>query len=187
MTTIANAYINALLADAAYVNLLNEPLDSTSNNRILQDRLTSTQADYLAANVEVASIANYSDIPFVGSGFDATVWRGKEGTEFAGQTFVSLGGKGARLALKRWTRARRRWNWSSRTDWATRCWLRARCGWAAWMVQPCVHGAYQSRFWTPCKGKREALRYNGRLSSKQQSQAQFKQHSLLKASAKSPS
>ncbi len=31
MTKIADTYINALLADAAYVNLLSEPLDSDSN------------------------------------------------------------------------------------------------------------------------------------------------------------
>ena len=31
MTTIAKAYVNALLADAAYVDLLDEPLNSPGN------------------------------------------------------------------------------------------------------------------------------------------------------------
>ncbi len=92
MTTIANAYINALLADAAYIDLVNEPLDSPTNRRVLGDRMTPTLAAYLAANFEVASVVNSSDIPLVGSGFDATVWRGKAGGDFAGQVFVSTRG-----------------------------------------------------------------------------------------------
>jgi hypothetical protein len=85
MTTITNAYINALLADAAYVNLLNEPLNSSGNQDLLSTRMTPTLAAYIAANFEVASVANYSDIPFFGSGFDATVWRGKAGGSKRGQ------------------------------------------------------------------------------------------------------
>ena len=92
MKIITNAYINALLADAAYVDLLNEPLDSPTNRRNLADRLTPTQAAYLASNFEVASTANESDNPLAGSGFDAVVWRGRAGGEFAGQTYVSMRG-----------------------------------------------------------------------------------------------
>lgn len=93
MTTIANAYINALLADAAYVDLANEPLDSPTNRRVLGDLLTPTLAAYLAANFEVASAINSSDNPLTGgSGFDATVWRGKAGGDYAGQIFVSTRG-----------------------------------------------------------------------------------------------
>ena len=82
---IQTAYINALLADAAYV-------DANSLATDLPKRMTPTQAAYIAANFEVASAINTSDIPFVGSGFDAVVWRGKAGTEFAGQVFVSMRG-----------------------------------------------------------------------------------------------
>ncbi len=92
MTKIADAYINALLADASYVDLVDEPLNSPANIESLGKRLTTTQADYLAANFEIASLVNTSDIPFVGSGFDATVWRGKAGGEYAGQVFVSMRG-----------------------------------------------------------------------------------------------
>jgi hypothetical protein len=35
MTTISNAYINALLADAAYVDLLAEPLNTSGNKDLL--------------------------------------------------------------------------------------------------------------------------------------------------------
>lgn len=93
MTTITSTYINALLADASYVDVLKEPLDSPTNRRNLADRLTPTQAAYLAANFEVASVENTStDIPLVDSGFDAVVWRGKQGGEYAGQIFVSMRG-----------------------------------------------------------------------------------------------
>ena len=67
--------------------------------------MTPALAVYIAANFEVASSINTSDIPLIGSGFDATVWRGKTGTEFACQTFVSMpgtepNGKGGRLASR---------------------------------------------------------------------------------------
>lgn len=92
MTKIANSYVNALLADAAYVDLAKEPLDSATNKAVLEERLTPIQAAYLAANFEIISIVNVSDMPLQGSGFDATVWRGKSGGEFADQVFVSMRG-----------------------------------------------------------------------------------------------
>lgn len=92
MTTITNAYINALLADAAYVDLLKAPLDSEANKTELNRSLTTAQADFLAANFEIASSINTSDVPLLGSGFDAVVWRGKPGGEYAGQVFVSMRG-----------------------------------------------------------------------------------------------
>lgn len=91
MTTITNAYINALLSDASYVDL-SVGATPADINEASKKRLTPTQAAYLAANFEVASVINTSDIPLLGSGFDATVWRGKAGTEFAGQVFVSMRG-----------------------------------------------------------------------------------------------
>jgi hypothetical protein len=50
MTNIANTYINALLADAAYVNLLPEPLNSSGNQSLLGSRMTPTLAAYIAGN-----------------------------------------------------------------------------------------------------------------------------------------
>jgi len=55
MTTIAKAYVNALLADAAYVDLLDEPLNSPGNQDLLGKRMTPALAAYIAANFEVVS------------------------------------------------------------------------------------------------------------------------------------
>ncbi len=92
MTAISNAWVNALLADATYVDVLDEPLNSSDNIRRLGERMTPELATYSAANFEVASAINTPDWPALGSGFDATVWRGRAGTEFAGQVFVSTRG-----------------------------------------------------------------------------------------------
>lgn len=92
MTAISNAWVNALLADAAYVDVLDESLNSSDNIRRLGERMTPELATYIAANFEVASAINTPDWPALGSGFDATVWRGRAGTEFAGQVFVSTRG-----------------------------------------------------------------------------------------------
>ena len=60
--------------------------------RDLGGRMTPTLAAYIAANFEVASSINSSDIPLIGSGFDATVWYGKAGGDYADQVFVSMRG-----------------------------------------------------------------------------------------------
>lgn len=98
MTTIANAYINALLADAAYVDLT-QGMSEADMKRDLSELMTPTLAAYIATNFEVASSINTSDIPLIGSGFDATVWRIKSGSELAGsnnenagKTYVSMRG-----------------------------------------------------------------------------------------------
>ncbi|MDB5874493.1 MAG: hypothetical protein JWQ07_3935, partial [Ramlibacter sp.] len=82
---IQNAYINALLADAAYV-------DADLLATDLPKRMTPTLAAYITANFEAVSSINTSDIPLLGSGFDATVWRGRADGDFAGQVFVSMRG-----------------------------------------------------------------------------------------------
>jgi Ca2+-binding RTX toxin-like protein len=92
MTTITQAYINALLADAAYVDLISGPLSNPINLDALSTRMTSIQAAYLDANFEIASSINTSDSPLLGSGFDAVVWRGKPSGEYAGKIFVSMRG-----------------------------------------------------------------------------------------------
>jgi hypothetical protein len=89
MTTnsLHNAFINALLADAAYVDDLNP---GTNLATVLSPRLTPTLAKYLSDNFEVVTQKLTDDI--IESGFDATVWRGKENTPDAGKVYVSMRG-----------------------------------------------------------------------------------------------
>jgi len=98
MSTINQGYIDALLADAAYADVT-RGMNEAQITEALRTRMTPTLAAYIAANFEVASNINKSDIPGVGSGFDATVWRVKSGSELAGpgnvnagQTYVSMRG-----------------------------------------------------------------------------------------------
>ena len=65
----------------------------------LRTTMTPALAAYIAANFKVAGSFNSSDIPLVGSGFDATVWRIKSGSELAGsnnenagKTYISMRG-----------------------------------------------------------------------------------------------
>lgn len=87
MIELSDAYINALLTDASYVDWNADP-DQYIND--LSERLSSTQAVFLVANFEVVTSINTSDI--IDSGFDAVVWRGKLGTDLAGKVFVSIRG-----------------------------------------------------------------------------------------------
>lgn len=87
MTGIANNFINSLLADATYVNVT-ASMDRDRVIEALRPRMTSTQAEFIATNFGVASSITSPD----GSGFDATVWEGRPGTEYAGQVFVSTRG-----------------------------------------------------------------------------------------------
>lgn len=91
MTMLLNSYVNALLADAAYRDVFHGVVRSDLID-ILKNSLTLTQATYVAENFEVINSENKSDVPLVGSGFDAVVWRGKAGGAFAGQVFVSIRG-----------------------------------------------------------------------------------------------
>jgi hypothetical protein len=75
MTTINDTYINALLADAAYVKDLTALSDLQN---LLSPRMTPTLAKYVADNFSVVTQIDSNDL--TGSGFDATVWRGKTGT-----------------------------------------------------------------------------------------------------------
>ena len=91
MSAINQAYVNALLADASYVDTT-RGMNADALETALTTRMTPTLAAYIAANFEVASSINSSDIPLLGSGFDATVWRGRADGDFAGQVFVSARG-----------------------------------------------------------------------------------------------
>ena len=91
MTDASKAYINALLADATYITVT-----STMNRDDIFDelkkRMTPALAQYIADNFEVLSAINTPDAIGEGSGFDATVWKGRAGTPFEGQVFVSTRG-----------------------------------------------------------------------------------------------
>ncbi len=87
MNSIQIAYINALLADAVYVENIGRGEINASR---FESRLTATQANYLAANFTVLSSIESSKS--LGSGFDAIVWQGKAGTPYAGQVYVSMRG-----------------------------------------------------------------------------------------------
>jgi hypothetical protein len=93
MTTINQAYINALLADAAYRSV-NPAMTAQDLSDELTSRMTATQAAFIAANFKVkASVETPNTInPLLGTGFDAVVWEGRENTPYAGQIYVSMRG-----------------------------------------------------------------------------------------------
>ena len=78
-TTMNDAYINALLADASYVKL--------DEGQTFASRLTAPLADFLAHNFEVLNTVNSLD-----GGFNAVVWRGKSTGDYAGKIYVSMRG-----------------------------------------------------------------------------------------------
>jgi hypothetical protein len=90
MTTINDTYINALLADAAYVDDLKDNDSGGDLARKLSPRMTQPQATFIATNFTVASHFESDDSS--GSGFDGTVWRGNDGTPYAGKVYVSMQG-----------------------------------------------------------------------------------------------
>ena len=95
MTTIHDAYINALLADATYALEKNRANGYSGvqlkNLDTLKDRMTPTLANFIGDNFEAVTHIDTSDNPLFGSGCDATVWRGTS-TEYAGKTYVSFTG-----------------------------------------------------------------------------------------------
>jgi len=91
VNTIHNAYIGALLADAAHIDL-DKDMDVGKLVATLKKRMEKDQAKFIAANFEVIASENKRDIPLPGSGFDATVWRGRVGRVYAGEIYVSFRG-----------------------------------------------------------------------------------------------
>ncbi len=91
-TEINSAYINALLADASYVELTNQngevETDPTIIKANLALRITQPLANFITTNFEVLNQEPDSLL----DGFSATVWKGKTGTEYAGQVYVSTRG-----------------------------------------------------------------------------------------------
>lgn len=90
MPTLNDVLINALLADAAYADDLANGLAGVELEVLLEERMTPTLAELLAANFEIAAHHEGDDI--FSSGFDATVWRGKAGSPYAGKIYVSMQG-----------------------------------------------------------------------------------------------
>ena len=88
MQSIQDAFINALLADAAYVDI-NPILDLSEQ---LSSRMTLQLAQLIEDNFTVATSIFTPDNVIDGAGFDAVVWRGKPGTSYAGKLYVSMRG-----------------------------------------------------------------------------------------------
>ena len=89
INSIQNAFVNALLADATYVDGLapgGSALSGTALAEKLSSRLTPDLAKYLADHFEVITQKLTQDQ--TESGFDATVWRSKDD----GQVYVSTRG-----------------------------------------------------------------------------------------------
>jgi hypothetical protein len=88
MTTQMNAtYINALLADASYVQLAEangRVADADTIKANLKERLTEPLAEFITTNFEVLNQTGV-DAFLTLDGFSATVWRGKAGTDYAGR------------------------------------------------------------------------------------------------------
>ena len=87
MTTVNDAFINALLADASYIDRLVPELTGTALADMLAGRMTQDLATYVGKNFAVVEqeFGNSSN-------FDATVWRGNVGTPYAGRVYVSMRG-----------------------------------------------------------------------------------------------
>jgi YD repeat-containing protein len=87
MASINEAFINALLADAAYVDDLRRGLSGEDLASTLAGRMTLSLAEYIGKNFTVIE-----QVGGLTSGFDATIWRGNVGTAYADQVFVSIRG-----------------------------------------------------------------------------------------------
>ncbi|ODS22975.1 hypothetical protein AB835_11265 [Candidatus Endobugula sertula] len=90
METINHTYINALLADAAYVEKLNEADNPGALVTALTGRMTIDLAEFIADNFTVLTQEDNNQDG--GSSFDSTVWKGNAGTAYADQVYVSMRG-----------------------------------------------------------------------------------------------
>ena len=87
MSNISFAYINAILSDAAYIDIPNGVIRERDlkPDAPLSTRMTPPLARFIADNFEV--ISNRLGNDFTGSGFDAIVWKGRQGTPYEGKVF----------------------------------------------------------------------------------------------------
>jgi YD repeat-containing protein len=89
MTTIDDAFTNALLADATYVHDLLPGWTGPDLYDALKERMTPTLAQYISDNFSVVTQFQAGDI--IGSGFDVTVWRQTTAAN-AGKLYISMRG-----------------------------------------------------------------------------------------------
>jgi hypothetical protein len=89
MNNISNMFINAVLADAAYVDDLVDGISGDNLKTVLGGRMTPVLAQFIADNFGV--VAHKESDDFFGSGFDATVWRGRASTTYEGQVLGKWG------------------------------------------------------------------------------------------------
>jgi Ca2+-binding RTX toxin-like protein len=89
VTTINDAFTNALLADATYVHDLLPGWTELELYGALKERMTPALAQYISDNFIVVTQFQAGDI--VGSGFDVTIWRQTAGAN-AGKLYVSMRG-----------------------------------------------------------------------------------------------
>ena len=92
MPTINDTLVNALLADASYVDFLAPGNTSTVLELKLNDRMTPALAKFVGDNFTVVTSINTPDDVINGAGFDGVVWRGNSGTPYAGKLYVSMRG-----------------------------------------------------------------------------------------------
>jgi trimeric autotransporter adhesin len=92
MPTINDTFVNALLADASYVNDLAANMPASDLRDALTSRMTPILAKFIADNFTVVTSINTPDNVINGAGFDGVVWRGNAGTPYAGKLFVSMRG-----------------------------------------------------------------------------------------------
>jgi hypothetical protein len=90
MSTINDAFVNALLADASYVGNLNSAVTTGALTQALSDRMTPALAAYIGRNFSVVT-----QIESPVSSFDAVVWQANnsDGTPNPnGRLYVSMRG-----------------------------------------------------------------------------------------------
>lgn len=90
MRTIRSYLVDALLADAAYADSLSDNLSGAILADKLKPRMTSILAQFLGERFIILSHIESGDV--LESGFDATVWKGRAGSEYAGKVYVSFQG-----------------------------------------------------------------------------------------------
>lgn len=87
MSLINNAFTNSVLADAAYVDGIEDGFGGDNILEILTPTLTPTLAKFVSDNFTVLNQqGGYS------SGFNAIVWRGNSDTKYKNQIYVSMRG-----------------------------------------------------------------------------------------------
>ncbi|MES2354835.1 MAG: hypothetical protein V4568_10645 [Pseudomonadota bacterium] len=83
---IHDAFINALLADASYVDGFIKDLTGEDLSKKAQDRLTEPLAKYLGESFRV--VTQYTESNYTGSGFSVTVWEDRK----SGDRYMSFRG-----------------------------------------------------------------------------------------------